>query len=546
MDNLHKEERLITPEIECEECFTRGICSINPNLASVHEVIMLYLKELSFYLVRLKTFGITNEKIKETIIYALFNMITNIEYNQQQFQNLIAELYDYINQSKFLYEKACTERNIEIETHKTYFKYGKNFELTDAIRKGEKYFLKKSYIFSHEQKDYYDILLFLAKSIGLKLMEFKRIGKDHEEAYYTILSLFDTNFPQDFQEEKIKEHIKKIISVYYDLVKQLFYTQNELYGESTPTEVSFSTVPGKAILVSGSDLKKLELVLKAAEGKDINIYTHGIEMLMAHTYPKLKSHPNLKGHFGSSLESTLVDFASFPGAILMTKGTLQKIEYLYRGRLFTLDPVASTGIIGIKNLNFEPLIKSALKAKGFTHTTIKPSMNVGYNFQEISNKIDSIVDKVLKNEIKHLFIIGLLNKPNLAYKQYFENFFNLLPENCYAFSLSVNKNTKNIFHLDSFYDYSLIYKLIKQIKLKTDIKELNLSMFITTCDKHTISNLLYLKHIGVKNVYMCKCPSSLLNPSLINTLQKTFNIQEISQPQNDLDNILNNKKGKNE
>lgn len=542
-DNIHNEERLIPEphEPEGDECFSKGICSLNPNLSSVHEVILLYLKELSFYLLRLKNFGITNEKIKETVVYALFNIITNAEYNQEKFRGLISNLYDYINQSKFLYERACSERNIEIEVHKTYFKYGKNFDLTDAIRKGEKYFIKKSLYFSQQQKDFYDILLFLGKSMGLKLIELQRLGKDHDDAYYTILSLFDTKLPEDFVESNVKTRINKIIEIYYDLVKQVYFTQIELYGERQTTEVSFSTIPGKAILVSGSDFKKLELLLKATEGKDINIYTHGIEMLMAHTFPKLKAYPHLKGHFGTSMESSLIDFASFPGSILMTKATLQKIEYLYRGRLFTLDPIAPPGIIVIKDSNFEPLIRSTLNAKGFTSSIKKPPMQVGFDEQEINKKIDNIIAKILNKEIKHFFIIGLLNSPNLAYKTYFETLFKIMPKDSFAFSLCCPINTKNVFHLDSFYDYSLIYKILKKIKTKMNIQEMDISVFLTKCDKHTISNLLYLKHAGIKNIFMCKCPTNLLNPSIIKTLQDAFDIKEISDPQSDLNYILNRK-----
>lgn len=544
MDNISNENQLISHEYESDECFSKGICSLNPNLASVHEVILLYLKELSFYLLRLKTLGITNEKIKETVMYAFFNIITNIDYNQDQFHKLISDLYDYIYQSKFLYEKACIERNIEMETHKTYFKYGKNFELSDAIRRGEKYFLKRSFTFSHQQKDFYDILLFLGKSISVKLLELKRLGKDNEDAYYTILSLLDANLSEDSAESRIKEQIEKTIEIYYSLVKQVFYTQIELYGETQPTEVSFSTVPGKAILISGSDFKKLELVLKATEGKEINVYTHGIEMLMAHTFPKFKSHPNLRGHFGTSMESSLIDFASFPGAVLMTKATLHKIEYLYRGHLFTLDPVAAPGIMIIKNNDFEPLIKSALSAKGFSHETKKPPMKVGFNKQEIKQKINQIAEKLKTGEIRHLYIVGLLNVPNMVYKPYFETFFKLMPKDCFVFSLCCPINTKNVFHLDSFYDYSLLYYVIKFLRDElNDLSKINLSSFLTKCDKHTISNLLYLKHIGIKTILMCKCPANILNPSIMQTLQETFDIKEISDPKTDLEYTLNANNG---
>lgn len=539
MDNINNENKIISHEnIESDECFAKGICSLNPNVSSVNEIILLYLKELSFYILKLKDFGITNEKLKETVIYAVFNLITNVEYNQEQFHVLISNLYEYISQSKMLYEKTCLEKNIDIEVLKTYFKYTKNFTLTDAKRKGEKYFLKRSSTFNQTQKDFYEIFLFFGKSIGIKIIEMERLGEFNDEAYYGLLSLLNINIPKDISQETLQKDLEKIIEIYYDLVKKIFELKTKLYGKSAPKKVSLSTKAGKAILVSGTDFKKLELVLKATEGTDISVYTHGLEMLMAHSYPKLASHPNLQGHFGSGLESSLIDFAAFPGPILMTKASLQKVEYLYRGRLFTLDPIAPLGVVILKDFNFDHLIKSALEAKGFINATLKEPLEVGFDEKEIENKVDSLLEKMANNEIKHLYIIGLLNAPNLAYKNYFETFLKILPKDCFVLSLCCPINTANVFHLESFYDYSLLYNILNRIQLKSSIKDLKLSIFLTRCDKHTISNLLYLKHIGINSLYMCKCPSSLINPSIIKTLQETFGIKEITDPHHDMNETL--------
>lgn len=537
MSNNYKTNNYKTISEENSECLLKGICSINPTLSSLHEIILLYLKGLSFYLLKLKELGVTNESYKDIIISAFFNIITSAEYNQEQFHEIIVKLYDSILQSKSLYEKTCQERNIDIQTLKAYFKYSKNFDLSEAIRKGEKYFLKKSQSLTPKQKDLYDIMLFLGKGIGIILIELQRLGKFNENAYYILLSLLNTEAPKDFSEEKVKQQIKKVMGVYYDVAKTLFETKIELYGKITPTEVSFSTEPGKAILVSGSDFKQLEMVLKAVENTQIGVYTHGIEILLSHAFPKFRSHPNLKGHFGSGLESSLIDFATFPGAILMSKGSLQKIEYLYRGRLFTIDPVPPLGIIKIKDYDFAPLIKSALEAKGFSKAQQKPPIRVGFDEKEINKKINNIVDKILKKEIKHLYIMGLLNFPNTN-KEYFQNFFELLPKDCFAISFFYPINQENAVYLDSIYNYVLFYKILEKIDEKIPFKKINMSIFLTRCDKYTIINLLYLKHIGVKNVYMCKCPPTLINPSLMKTLQETFEIKEFSDPQKDIQETL--------
>lgn len=530
------EYKITIPE-ENNECLTKGICSVNPALSSLHEIILLYLKGVSFYVLKLKDFDIIKEDIKDIIIYSLFTIIINAEYNQEQFQEIIIKLYENIQQLKSLYEKICLERNIEIQTIKTYFKYSKNFNITDAIRKGEKYFNKKCQSITPKQKDLLDIMLFLAKGIGINLIELNRLGKFHKEAYYTLLSLLSIEISKDFSEEKFKQKIKEVMDIYASVVGTLFYTKNELYGEIIQTEVSFTTEEGKAILVSGSDFKQLELVLKAVENTQIGVYTHGIEILLSHAFPKLRSHPNLKGHYGAGLESSLIDFATFPGAVLMSKATLQRVEYLYRGRLFTLDPIAPMGIVRIRDNNFEPLIKSALDAKGFINTQKKPPLKIGFSEKEINQKVDNIVDKITKQNIKNIYIVGLLNFPT-SNKEYFEKFFEVIPKDSFVISFFCRTDKENVAYFDYIYNYVLFYKILAKINKKISSDKLNINIFLTKCDKYTIVNLLYLKHINIKNVFMCKCPPNLVSPSMIKTLQENFGIKEISQVQKDIQETL--------
>lgn len=524
---------------ECDECLIRGLCSLNPTLSSLQEVILLHLKELAFYLLKLKDFGVTNNPVKELILTSLFNIVTNADYNQEQFHNLISKLDNSVTEAKNIYVHFCENKEVEIEKVKMYFKHNKKFNLIDAIRKGEKYFIKKNTTFTPKQKDLFDILLFFIKSMSIKIIELKNLAKEHENAYYAILTLLNVLNSTKFCEEEVLQELDRCIDIYYDLLKTLLETQIALYGEPSAVNVSFSIEAGKAILVSGFDYKRLESVLEAVKTTDINVYTHGMEMLMAHCFPKFRSYKNLKGHFGSGIHTSMIDFARFPGAVLMTKGCLQRCEYLYRGRLFTSDLIPPVGVVKIKNHNYEDLIKSALEAKGFTKTVQKPSLTVGFLFDEVKSKINKTIDKIVKKEIKYIYFIGLLNFQSVD-KHYFDRFFELLSEDSFIFSFSYKKDGDNIFYLDSLFDYSLVYKILKEIRLRIPLKELNITIFLTSCDKHTISNLLYLRHSGIKNLYMCKCPPTLINPTLIKTLLTTFGIKEFSDPQKDFEEIKEN------
>lgn len=525
-----------TTKYEYDECVAKGICSLNPKLSSLQEVILLHIKELAFYLLKLNELGVDNLQIKNDMIIALSSVTCNAEYNQDEFQKVILTIHNDLAQAKNIYEDLCKRHNLECQHLKTYYKHKKHFNLSDTIKRGEKYALKKNQKMTEEQKNLVDIMLYLIKSLCSKVVELKSLGQDDPIACKSALELLSSmNFPSRPTEE-IKKEIQNFIKVYNDLVKEVYITQAEIYGEIKEVEVSLSTRPGKAILVAGSNMKELELILKATRGKGIDIYTHGLELLMAHAHPKLRAYKNLLGQYGIGTENCLIDFATFPGAILMTKHSLQKIEYLYRGRVFTTDEIAPKGVIKIKDYNFEPLIKAAIDSKGFSKGRNRPAIKVGFEEKNILKEINSILDKLDSKQLKSFFIIGLLNNES-DNKQYFDDFLKNLPKDCYVISLSHKAKGENIFHLDSQYDYSLIYKIIKEIQKRKPLGEYDINMFLTKCDKYTIANILNFKNMGIKNIYLCKCSPALINPSLINAIKNIFHIKEFDNPKEDLKNI---------
>lgn len=524
---------------EFEECTSKGICSINPILSSLQEVILLHLKELAFYLVKLKQWGVSNEKIKEDVLEALSGIIINAEYNQEQLHSIIGRLHNDIFEAKELYKKMSQKHKMEISFLKTYFRHKKarKFSLPEAIKRGEKYFLKKISLFNQEQKNLFDIMLFLIKSLCIKIVELKSFGKDYEEGYSAILTMLNSMNFQEFLSVEIKKEIEKFIGVYYEVVKMVYYSQVEAYGEMEQVEVSLSTRPGKAILVSGSSLKELESVLEATKDKEIDVYTHGIEMLNAHSFPKFRTYKNLRGHFSTGVGNNVFDFATFPGTVLMTRHSLEKIEYLYQGRLFTSDLIAPRGVVKIHENDLEPLVQSALAAKGFAHGRQKNSLTVGYSEEAVMRALSPVFDRIERGEIKHIYVIGLLNDVS-CHRQYFDIFMKLIPKDCYVLSLAYEKVGENIFHINSVYEYSLIYKILRKMKEKKPLSDYDMSVFITKCDKYTIANILNLKNMGVKNIYMCKCSPVLVNPALINAMRNVFGVNEFFDPQEDIKKTL--------
>lgn len=522
---------------EYDEFLSKGLCAANPNVSALQETLILFLKELAHYLLELKKFGAHNELIKEQIIEAISGIITNVDYNSEQFKTIVIELAQDLAQARTLYAQLCEQNKCQSAYIKSSFNNLNNLIINDIIKKGEKYYIKRNTEYTFEQKNLFDIAIILIKRLCFKIIQIRTYHKNYDAAYTSILELLDTLNCEHLTPQEIKSKIEKSNQVYYDLQTELYKSQEETHGKRESVYIAFAPRNGKAILVSGIDMNQLETVLKATKNRGIDVYTHGMTMLMAHTLSRFREYPHLVGHFGKGSESSLFDFAAFPGAILMTRYLFQKVEYLYRGRLFTTDSFAPRGVSKIKDNNYEPLIQAALQAKGFTKQEQEVILRVGFRQKEMEEKVQDVLNKMRKNEIKHLYFIGILHNES-EYKEYFDKFLKLMPKDCYAVSLSHERNEENVLHVDSFYDYLFIYKIFEKFKEIYPLDQLKITIFITKCDQYTITNIINFLNMGIKDIYLCKCIPTLINPSMVETMRKVFGIKAFTTPKEDLEATL--------
>lgn len=521
---------------EYNEYISKGVSYINnPSLIFLHERIISYLQELAFYFLRLNKLGINNEKIKEDIINALSSMVINVDYSEEDFFNIIDKLYNDMIQAKELYISVCKRNNLEPEILKTVLKNPKKLNLSDMITHGLKSYAKKSKNLTTDQENLVSIAFNIVKNICVYLVTLKGFGINNEIGYYTILSAL--NEGNSYEIYAKKEIINKFAKSNYIVAQELEKIIIEKYGEATSTEISCCTRPNKAILVSGSSLKELELLLETTKNKNIDIYTHD-NLIAAHAYPKFKNYSHLVGHFSENPENYLLDFNSFPGSILMTRHSLKRVENLYRGGIFTTDIIAPPGVVLIKNNDFEPLLKSAIRTEGFEETIKKPPVKITLDEKQFLERIAEIAQKIERGEIKHFFVIGTSNHTQIQ-KEYFEKFLSLLNDGCFVLSFSYTHSKNNVLSI-KFNEYwcTLFCKALEILTNKIRIEELNPIVLCTSWGLHTFSDVIYMKNIGINNIYLPDCPSNLFNPFLINAFRKIFDFKKYTNPIDDLKEIL--------
>lgn len=509
---------------EYNECVSRGACSISPTISTMQEVMFILLRQIAYYLVLLKSFDIKYENIERSIVSEVALLDAARDLTEKQILDMFSSCYVNLIKVRKEYLKLCKERNQVCKDLKNLLKFSPKTGLSAILRLGNKEFLHKHKLQNHKYLS--DILHAVLKSVCVNLLALYDIDESCIEASNTVLNALNLFNRNRISAKEITNAIKELAQCDVELLRIINQYNTDTYGNIEETIVSYATKPNKAILVSGSNLYDLKSVLEAVKGKDIDVYTNG-NLLIAHAFPYFKNSQNLKGHFGAGVFSNILDFATFPGAILLTKNEAQNIEYLYRGRLYTTDDISPKGIVKIEDNDFEPLIKSALEAKGFAKGQDRGSEIVGFDEEKLKSDLDKIKDA------ERIFIIGPSNL-SLLQKDYFEKFFEIMPENTAAISFSYNPEMKNVIALNLGNDYAILYNVLRIIFEKIPVNSDKLAFFLTKCDINSLSNIINLKNKGAKHIFLSDCPPLVINPAVLREFTSMFGVNHISNPKDDL------------
>lgn len=519
-------------DAEYNDCVLKGICSISPILSHMQAVMLIYLRELAFYLLRLNKLGFSNAKIKKDFIEATSLALTNLECSQENINKLVSIVYEDLFQAKELYKTVCKNNNITPDFLKTKLKLSQSYSINNAIMQGKKSFINFSKNFDDKKKKNIDLMLVILKSICMYIIELQELNINIDNYYEELLKVIGIENIDIISSQQLEEMIEKYTILDHELMKEVFIAKKTNFGNFIKTEISSSIRPGKAILVAGANIKELDSILKATQDKGIDVYTHG-QMITGHTLEKFKNYPHLAGHYGKGIEHALQDFISFPGVIFLTKFSLHKLQNVYQSNIFTSDTITPAGLTQIANNDFEPLIKAALSTDGFEEFIEKENIKVNFDEEEFFQKINEIAEKIEKNEIKNIFFIGVTNKAN-AQEDYFRNFLNLIKDNDFVISFSYAINRKNILHFNIDYAFPLVYKTLDIFAQKKSLSDLKPKVLFTRCEPHTIPNLFYMKFKGINDIYFDSCSPNFINPALVDYIKEMLNIKNYTNPENDI------------
>lgn len=503
---------------QCEQtmngkgCTISGVCGKKPDTANLQD-------ELVSSIIQLANYSEKSDKITDLIIKGLFATVTNVNFDNDSLKKLINKVKENI-----YCDKAFDVNNI--------------WQAEDNIKS-----LKSLILFGLKGMAAY---AYHARILGYK-------NNEVDKYFYEALQQISTNN----NSEELLNLVLKTGEINLKCMELLDKANTETYGNPIPTKVTTEIAAGPFIVVSGHDLKDLELLLEQTKDKGINIYTHG-EMLPCHAYPKLQQYPHLKGNFGTAWQNQQVEFANLPAPILFTTNCIMPVSKSYSDRVFTTSVVAYPDMFHIgEDKDFTPIIEKALELGGYKEEQKMTGINggnvlsTGFGHHSLLSFADKLIDAIKFGDVKHIFLVGGCDGAKVG-RNYYTEFVKLVPKNCIVLTLACGKYRFNdidlgdIKGLPRMYDigqcndaYSAILVATELAKaFDCDVNKLPLSFVLSWYEQKAVCILLTLLYLGIKDIRLGPTLPAFLSQNVLNILIDKFNIKLITTPEQDLKEIL--------
>ncbi|HRR28990.1 MAG TPA: hydroxylamine reductase [Victivallales bacterium] len=532
-------------------CVNFGACGKDPDTAALQDLLVFVLQGISQYASKAYSIGGWDNKINRFIVEGLFTTVTNVNFDSERIEKIIRDGEKFLTVAKELYLQQANKKGIKVEELKgpAQFKPAadKAGLLKQALEVSIQNAINKN---GADVAGLQQLIIYGLKGTAAYADHAAILGKEDPEVYkffVDTLSFISEN-PTDINQLLLTA--LKVGEINLKVMGMLDAANTEKYGNPEPTKVRITPVAGKAILVSGHDLKDLHDLLVQTEGKGINVYTHG-EMLPCHAYPELKKFKHLVGNYGGAWQDQRKEFDEFPGAILMTTNCIQKPKDSYKSRIFTSGLVGWPGVKHISNSDFSPVIEAALQAEGFKTTEEEKTITVGFGHNAVLGVAGAVIDAVKAGKINHFFLIGGCDgaKPG---RNYYTEFAEKVPNDCVILTLACGKyrfNKKDfgeIGGIPRLLDIGQCNDAYSAIKIaialadafKCGVNELPLSMILSWYEQKAVCILLTLLHLGIKNIRLGPSLPAFVTPTALNVLVEKFNIMPIKTPEEDLQAIL--------
>jgi hydroxylamine reductase len=530
-----------------------GVCGKTPEASDLQDLLVYAVKGIANYAHRAGQMGLRNKEIDRFVIEALFSTVTNVNFDPQRLENLIRKADNVIIQARRLYEDACNKSGTKPESLSGPAAWRMPSARQEMLQEAQSISIANHLeAYGADVAGLQELILYGLKGMAAYADHAMLLGVEDNGVYAFFHEALDfLTGPQAQDVNALVAMALKVGQVNLKVMEMLDQANTGTYGHPEPTSIRITPVKGKAILVSGHDLRDLELLLKQTEGKGINVYTHG-EMLPCLAYPGLKKYKHLVGNYGTAWQNQHKEFDAFPGAILMTTNCIQRPKETYKDRIFTTGLVAWPEVRHIgPDKDFTPVIQAALAAPGFSADAPEKRITIGFARNAVLSVAGKVIEAVKAGKIRHFFLIGGCDgaKPG---RNYYTELAQAVPNNCIILTLACGKyrfNTLDFGTIDGIprlLDVGQCNDAYSAIQIAValanafgcGVNDLPLSLILSWYEQKAVCILLTLLHLGIKNMKLGPSLPAFVGPNVLKVLVEQFNIAPISTPEKDLAEIL--------
>ena len=539
---------------QCEQtaggkgCTKMGVCGKTPEIAALQDLLIYQIKGISCYAKEIVEKGENVDKSIVTFIEnSLFTTLTNVNFDADFHVEMLKESLGRKEKVRNQVGKIKNDTD-----HATYnLSETKSEMLEDAKKAGIMYDQK----LDPDIRSLRQTIIYGLKGISAYGHQARELGYYDDQVDNFYIRALEATTDDTLSVEELIRWTMRTGDMSVAVMKKLDEANTTVYDNPSPHKVNVHIKKGPFIIVSGHDLRDLEMLLEQTEGKGINIYTHG-EMIPSHGYPGLKKYPHLVGNFGSAWQNQQKEFDNIPGCILMTTNCLMRPRETYKDRIFTTSVVGWDGVKHIPKgkdgkKDFTEIINKALELGGYEEDQEPHEILVGFGHNATLSNAETIVNAVKDGKIRHFFLIGGCDGARPG-RSYYTEFAKMVPDDCIILTLACGKYRFNklefgeVAGLPRLLDVGQCNDAYSAVRIATaladafgtDVNGLPLSLIISWYEQKAVADLLALLSLGIKGIFLGPTLPAFLSPNVLQYLVDTFNLRLISTPEDDLKTCL--------
>ena len=539
---------------QCEQtaggkgCTKMGVCGKTPEVAALQDLLIYQIKGISCYAKKLVEKGENVDKdIVSFIEDSLFTTLTNVNFD--------ADVHVEMLKKSQKIKEALRSKVGSIKNNTDHATYNLSDTKAEMLKDAKKAGIMYDQNLDPDIRSLRQTIIYGLKGISAYGHQARALGYYDDQVDNFYVRALEATTDDNLDVEELIRWTMRTGDMSVAVMKKLDEANTTVYKNPSPQKVNVHIKKGPFIIVSGHDLKDLDMLLKQTEGKGINIYTHG-EMIPSHGYPELKKYPHLVGNFGGAWQDQQKEFDDIPGCILMTTNCLMRPRETYKDRIFTTSVVGWDGVkyIGKKEdgtKDFSEIIDKALELGGYKEDQEPHEILVGFGHHATLSHAETIVNAVKEGKIRHFFLIGGCDGARPG-RNYYTEFAKKVPKDCVILTLACGKYRFNklefgeVAGLPRLLDVGQCNDAYSAVRIATaladafdtDVNGLPLSLIISWYEQKAVADLLALLSLGIKGIYLGPTLPAFLSPNVLQYLVDTFDLRLISTPDDDLKSCL--------